>query len=209
LTETILASDANRTETHPIPNGPAPRVSPDGSVQLLTRRRGSRELFPSSWLRTPAEVRHAGGITEGTLLEFCSTGLILQAKSHKVLVSWDAIHTVMLKEYGEWEGEEVTESLKTLETELGEVRTFIQKMAGKLRDLRACLVMRRDEVAWYAAMLGHDLSEQPFRHRVGSSTMLSPSYPNPRKAAQPLVARHPQRDLLPAPDGMPVALPPA
>ena len=91
MTETILPPDANRTETHPIPNGPAPRVSPDGSVQLLTRRRGSRELFPSSWLRTPAEVRHAGGITEGTLLEFCSTGLILQAKSHKVLVSWDAI----------------------------------------------------------------------------------------------------------------------
>ncbi len=70
--------------------------------------------------------------------------------------------------------------------------------------LRACLVMRRNEVAWCAAMLGHDLSEQPFRHRVGSSIMLSPSYPNPRKAAQPLVARHPQCDLLPAPDGMPV-----
>ena len=138
MTETILPPDANRTETHPIPNGPAPRVSPDGSVQLLTRRRGSRELFPSSWLRTPAEVRHAGGITEGTLFEFCSTGLILQAKSHKVLVSWDAIHTVMLmmlKEYGEWEGEEVTETLKTLETELGEVRTSIQKMAAGLRDI--------------------------------------------------------------------------
>jgi hypothetical protein len=91
LTETILPPDANRTETHLISQGSAPQVSPDGSVQLLTRRRGSRELFPSSWLRTPAEVRHAGGITEGTLLEFCSTGLILQSKSHKVLVSWDAI----------------------------------------------------------------------------------------------------------------------
>lgn len=68
-------------------------------------------------------------------MEFCSTGLILQAKSHKVLVSLDAIHTVMLKEYGEWEGEEVTETLKTLETELGEVRTSIQKMAAGLRDL--------------------------------------------------------------------------
>jgi hypothetical protein len=71
LTETILASDANRTETHLIPKGSAPQVSPDGSVKLLTRRQGSRELFPSSWLRTPDEVRHAGGITECTRLEFC------------------------------------------------------------------------------------------------------------------------------------------
>jgi hypothetical protein len=86
LTETILPPDANRTETHPIPNGPAPRVSPDGSVQLLTRRRVSRELFPSSWLRTPAEVRHAGGITEGTRLEFYSTELILQAKEGRTSI---------------------------------------------------------------------------------------------------------------------------
>jgi len=71
LTETIAP---------PHTNGPAPRVSPDRSAQLLTRRRGSRELFPSSWLRTSAEVRHAGGITEGTRLEFCSTELLLQAK---------------------------------------------------------------------------------------------------------------------------------
>ena len=80
MTETILPPDANRTETPLIPKGPTPRVSPVGSVQLLTPRRGSRELFPSSWLRTSAEVRHAGGITEGTRLEFCSTELILQAK---------------------------------------------------------------------------------------------------------------------------------
>lgn len=58
MTETILPPDANRTETHLISKGSAPQVSPDGSVQLLTRRRGSRELFPSSWLRTNAEVRH-------------------------------------------------------------------------------------------------------------------------------------------------------
>jgi hypothetical protein len=86
LIETILPPDANRTETHPIPNGPAPRVSPDGSVQLLTRRRGFRELFPSSWLRTPDELRHAGGITEGTRLEFCSTELILQAKEGRTSI---------------------------------------------------------------------------------------------------------------------------
>jgi hypothetical protein len=80
LTETILASDANRTETHLIPDGP------DGSVKLLTRRRGFRELFPSSWLRTPDEVRHSGGITEGTRLEFCSTELILQAKEGRTSI---------------------------------------------------------------------------------------------------------------------------
>ena len=86
MTETILPPDANRTETHLISKGSAPLVSPDGSVQLLTRRRGSRELFPNSWLRTPAEVRHAGGITEGTRLEFCSTELILQAKEGRTSI---------------------------------------------------------------------------------------------------------------------------
>jgi putative transposase len=58
-------------------------------------------------------------------------------------------------------------------------------------------------VAWYAAMLGHDLSEQLLRHRVGSSAMLSASDPNPRKTAQPLVARCPRRDLLPLRTGCP------
>jgi hypothetical protein len=39
----------------------------------------------------------------------------------------------------------VTETLKTLETELGEVRTSIQKMAGELRDLNNV-----PEVTWEA-----------------------------------------------------------
>ncbi len=43
MTETILPPDANRTETHLISKGSAPQVSPDGSAQLLTPRRGSRE----------------------------------------------------------------------------------------------------------------------------------------------------------------------
>ena len=59
-------------------NGPAPRVTP-GDAQLVTPRRGYRELVPSSWLRTPAKVTHTGGELEGTLLEYCNTGLIMQA----------------------------------------------------------------------------------------------------------------------------------
>src|ERR687889_665439 len=52
----------------------------------------------------------------------------------------------------------------------GGVKRRWQGPPGCARGLRACLVMPWEEVAWYAAMLGHDLSEQPFRHRVGSST---------------------------------------
>jgi hypothetical protein len=58
----------------PHTNGPSPRIAP-GDAQLVTPRRGYRELFPSSWLRTPAKVTYSGEELEGTLLEFCSTGL--------------------------------------------------------------------------------------------------------------------------------------
>jgi hypothetical protein len=71
-----------------------------GDAQLVTPRRGYRELFPSSWLRTPAKVTHVGRELEGTLLEYCSTGLIMQANGYKTLVSWDAIQTVALTEFG-------------------------------------------------------------------------------------------------------------
>ena len=84
------------TETH-TPNGPAPMVTPDGSYQLTARRPG-RELFPSSWLRHKAEVTYDGGSISGLLLEFCSTGLIVQANGSKRLVSWDALQVVELVE---------------------------------------------------------------------------------------------------------------
>jgi hypothetical protein len=45
-------------------------------------------------------VTHSGGKLEGTLLEFCSTGLIMQPGGYKTLVSWDAIQTAALQEYG-------------------------------------------------------------------------------------------------------------
>jgi hypothetical protein len=64
----------------PHTNGPSPRIAP-GDAQLVTPRRGYRELFPSSWLRTPAKVTYSGEELEGTLLEFCSTGLIMQANA--------------------------------------------------------------------------------------------------------------------------------
>jgi hypothetical protein len=83
----------------PHTNGLALRMTP-GDAQLLTPRRGYRELFPSSWLRTPTKVTYSGGELEGTLLEFCSTGLIMQSGGYKVLVSWDAIQTVALTEFG-------------------------------------------------------------------------------------------------------------
>ncbi len=53
-------------------NGPAPRVSPDGSYQLTARRPG-RELFPSSWLRMPTRIVYDSGgkgiDLDGTLIE--------------------------------------------------------------------------------------------------------------------------------------------
>ena len=64
----------NEAYAPPHQNGPAPRMTP-GDAQLVTPRRGTRELFPSSWLRAPAKVTHTGEELEGTLLEFCSTGL--------------------------------------------------------------------------------------------------------------------------------------
>ena len=89
------------TETIALPhqNGPAPRMTP-GDAQLVTPRRGFRELSPSSWLRTPAKVTYSGGELQGTLLELCSTGLIRQANGYKTLVSWNGIQTVALQEYG-------------------------------------------------------------------------------------------------------------
>jgi bifunctional DNA-binding transcriptional regulator/antitoxin component of YhaV-PrlF toxin-antitoxin module len=120
LTETILPPDANRTETHLISKGSAPQVSPDGSVQLLTRRRGSRELFPSSWLRTPAEVRHAGGITEGTRLEFCSTELILQAKEGRTSIQKMAAGLRDLNNVPEVTWEDVASRGEKVMKEIGE-----------------------------------------------------------------------------------------
>jgi hypothetical protein len=54
----------------PPTNGPPPRMTL-GDAQLVAPRPGSRELFPSSWLRTPAKVTYSGGELEGTLLECC------------------------------------------------------------------------------------------------------------------------------------------
>jgi hypothetical protein len=39
-----------------------------------------------------------GGDLSGTLLEFCSTGLIVQTNGAKSLVSWDALQLVELVE---------------------------------------------------------------------------------------------------------------
>jgi hypothetical protein len=88
------------TETYgppPHTNGPAPRVTP-GDAQLVAPRRGTRELFPSSWLRQNARVMYDGGDLSGTLLEFCSTGLIVQTNGAKSRVSWDALQLVELVE---------------------------------------------------------------------------------------------------------------
>jgi hypothetical protein len=91
MTETIASPHAN---------GPAPQMT-TGDAQLITLRRGHRELFLSSWLRTPSKVTYSGRELEGTLLEFCSTGLIMQAgNGYETLVLWDAIQTVALQEYG-------------------------------------------------------------------------------------------------------------
>ena len=120
MTETILPPDANRTETHLISKGSAPQVSLDGSVQLLTRRRGFRELFPSSWLRTPDEVRHSGGITEGTRLEFCSTELILQAKEGRTSIQKMAAGLRDLNNVPEVTWEDVASRGEKVMKEIGE-----------------------------------------------------------------------------------------
>jgi hypothetical protein len=80
------------------PNGPAPLVTPDGSAKLTSRRPG-RELFPASWLRHRAEITHVGGSISGVLLEYCSTGLIVQSDGVKKLVSWDVMQIVELLEH--------------------------------------------------------------------------------------------------------------
>jgi len=74
----------------------APLVTPDGS-RLLARRPG-RELFPASWLRHRAAVSYEGGDITGTLLEYCSVGLIVATREGKTLVSWDALQVVELRE---------------------------------------------------------------------------------------------------------------
>ncbi len=80
------------------PNGPAPLVTPDGSHQLTARRPG-RELFPSSWLRHRARITYGDGQDlSGVLLEFCGTGLVIQANGSKNLVAWDALQVVELQE---------------------------------------------------------------------------------------------------------------
>jgi len=90
MSETLVPPEDNRTETHLLPNptensvprGPAPRMIA-GDSQLLAPRSRTRELFPSSWLRSPAKVAMADGELEGALLDYCSTGLIMQAKGRK------------------------------------------------------------------------------------------------------------------------------
>jgi hypothetical protein len=78
------------TATYVSTNGPAPLVTPDGS--RLTARRPGRELFPASWLRHRARIMYGDGQDlSGVLLEFCSTGLIIQANDSKTLVAWDAL----------------------------------------------------------------------------------------------------------------------
>jgi hypothetical protein len=79
------------------PNGPVPLVTPDGSARLTSRRSG-RELFPASWLRHRARIMYDGGDLSGVLLEYCSTGLIIQANGSKSLISWDVLQVVELVE---------------------------------------------------------------------------------------------------------------
>jgi hypothetical protein len=79
------------------PNGPAPLVTPDRGYRLTARRPG-RELFPASWLRHRARIIYDGGDLAGVLLEFCSTGLIVQVNGSKTLICWDALQVVELVE---------------------------------------------------------------------------------------------------------------
>jgi hypothetical protein len=93
LTNVDKASERGSYTTG-VTNGPAPMVTPDGS--RLTTRRPGRELFPSSWLRHRACVVYDGGDLSGVLLEYCASGLVLQADGAKKLVSWDALRVVEL-----------------------------------------------------------------------------------------------------------------
>ena len=91
MTEEATTTELYREATMPV-------VSPDGS-RLLARRPG-RELFPTSWLRHRAAVSYEGGAAPltGTLLEYCSVGLIIATREGKTLVSWDALQMVELRE---------------------------------------------------------------------------------------------------------------
>src|SRR5919202_1759498 len=61
----------------------------------------------------------------------------------------------------------------------------------------------------YAVSYEKAVFDRPVRCGVDPFAIV-PAYPkSPGKTAQPLVAHHPRRDLLPAPYRMPVALPPA
>jgi hypothetical protein len=73
-------------------------VTPDSKV--LARRPG-RELFPSSWVKRSVRIEYevAGQRenTRGVLQDFCSVGILLGANGTRLLVSWDALRTVELK----------------------------------------------------------------------------------------------------------------
>ena len=82
-------------ETLHTPNGPAPLVTP-GDAQLVGRRPG-RELFPSSWLRRQARIQYGEGKDlSGTLLEYCSVGLVVATNGSKTRIAWDALQLVEL-----------------------------------------------------------------------------------------------------------------
>jgi hypothetical protein len=78
-----------------------PLLTPDAS-RLLARRPG-RELFPASWRRHGVRISYddgsgAPGGTDlsGVLLEWCGTGLIVQANGSKSLLPWERIVMVDL-----------------------------------------------------------------------------------------------------------------
>jgi hypothetical protein len=82
MNKTEVNAGAKPVELAPHKNGPAPRLTA-GDSQLLSPRSRVRELFSSSWLRSPAKVAHEDGTSEGRLLDYCSTGLVMQADGRK------------------------------------------------------------------------------------------------------------------------------
>jgi hypothetical protein len=69
----------------------------------LPRRDGPRTLLPTTWLSRTLAVDYAAAdgrassIT-GTYLDWCPTGLILNAGGTKTVVSWDRIALIELRE---------------------------------------------------------------------------------------------------------------
>jgi hypothetical protein len=81
--------------------GPSPRATP-GDAQLLVPRTKGRELYPSNWLKVASEITLAdeGGVLDCTPVDLCSLGLLCQTREgYKVLINWDRIAMVKLKEH--------------------------------------------------------------------------------------------------------------